>query len=327
MMGFESVADLAANPPAENADDGPEVLMRQLEMYYYGVDHIDGRTVLAGKGGRRIPVYFTVTRLPDGLYLSSHLNLSDQERIEEMRRAAQAELARANRVATVGAFSASIAHELNQPIASMLIDTQTGLRLAGRESPDREALVRILQRVERTAQRVADIVQRTRDNIVAGRRMTTAIDLGRLARDTRDLLEQDLKRAEVDLVITCSGAVPLIEGDPVELQQVFVNLVNNAADAMRDQPGPRRITLEIATEAETVRVRVEDTGPGIPEEHIERLFDPFFTTKPTGIGMGLQICRSAVEAMGGRLTVSNLSGGGASFSFDLPLAADFPALG
>jgi len=326
MMGYDSVADLVAHPPAQNADDGPEVLLRQLEMYYYGIDHIDGRTILVGKGERRIPVYFTVTRLPDGLHLSSHLDLSDQERIEGMRRAAQAELARANRVATVGAFSASIAHELNQPIASMLMDAKTGLRIVARDEPDLEALGRLLQRVDKTAQRVAGIVQRTRENIVSGRRAVEAIDLCRLAADTKDILDPDLKRAGIDLRVACADPVPLIRGDPVELQQVLVNLVNNAADAMRDQPGTRGIAIEIALEDGSVRVRVADTGPGIADERIEKLFEPFFTTKPTGIGMGLQICRSAVEAMGGQLTAVNLPGGGACFSFNLPVVQSLEGL-
>ena len=322
LMGYESVANLVANPPAANAEDGAEVLLRQLEMYFYGIDHIDGRTVLTGKGGRRIPVYFTVTRLPDGLHLSSHVDLSDQERTEALRRATEAELARANRVATVGAFSASIAHELNQPIASILIDSQTGLRLVGRERPDVETLSRILQRVEKNAQRVTGIVQRTRETIVAGRRSATAIDVFRLASDIRNLLEHDLKRASVELEIVCPDKLPTVMGDPIELQQVFVNLVTNAADAMRDQPGVRRIILEMLAEDDAVRVRVTDTGPGIPQENIDRLFEAFFTTKPTGIGMGLQICRTAVEAMGGQLTVSNVTGGGACFSFDLPIAVE-----
>ncbi|MGF7151103.1 PAS domain S-box-containing protein [Sphingomonas zeicaulis] len=320
LMGYDSVAELTANPPAQNAEDGPEVLLRQLEMYYHGTDYIDGRTVLTGKGDRRIPVYFTVIRLPEGLYLSSHVDLSEQERIEGLRQAAQAELARSNRIATVGAFSASIAHELNQPIASMLMDAQTGLRHAGREQPDMEAIGRILRRIEKTAQRVVGIVERTRENIVSGRRAVQEIDLCRLAADTRDLLDHDLKRANVDLEIDCVAEMPMVSGDPVELQQVFVNLVNNAVDAMRDQSAPGRVTIDIAVEAGAVRVRVADTGPGVPEAHIEKLFEPFFTTKSTGIGMGLQICRTAVERMGGRLSVTNQPGGGACFAFDLPLA-------
>lgn len=325
MMGYENVAELVANPPAQNADDGPEVLLRQLEMYFDGLSHIDGRTVLVGKGGRRIPVYFTVTRLAEGLHLSSHVDLSEQERIEGMRRAAQTELARANRIATVGAFSASIAHELNQPIASLLMDATTGLRLAGRENPDVEAVSRILQRVNRTAQRIAGIVQRTRENIVAGQPARKAVDLCRLATETRDLLHHDLARSGADLQIVCGEGVPCVMGDPIEVQQVLVNLVSNAADAMRDQPGRRRISMEIAAEDAAVRVHVADSGPGIPEEHLSKLFDPFFTTKSTGIGMGLNICRTTVEAMGGKLTVRNLPNGGAGFSFDLPIAVADPA--
>jgi C4-dicarboxylate-specific signal transduction histidine kinase len=320
LLGYEDVAELVGHPPAKLAEDGTELLLRQLEMYFHGVDHIDGRAVLIGKSGRRVPVYYSVTRLPDGLHLSSQVDLSDQERIEEMRRAAQSELARANRVATVGALSASIAHELNQPIASILIDTRTGLRLAQRENPDLEKVASILNRVERAAQRVAGIVERTRDNIVAGRRDVQAIDLLKLAEETRDLLAHDLASAGAELQISSPEKLPSILGDPVELQQVLVNLVNNAADAMRGQRGARRIGIEVVEEGAAVRVRVRDTGPGIPAENLERLFEPFFTTKATGIGMGLQICRSAIEAMGGQLSVENVAGGGTCFSFDLPSA-------
>ncbi len=320
LMGYENVADLVANPPAQNAEDGTEVLLRQLEMYYHGVNHIDGRTVLVGKAGRRIPVYFTVTRLSDGLHLSSHLDLSEQERIEQMRQAAQAEMARANRIATVGAFSASIAHELNQPITSMVFDARTGTRMIARENPDIDGIDRILQRMEKNAQRISGIVQRTRENLVGRRRAVGTIDLHRLALETRDLIDHDLKRAHVELEVVCATAVPAIMGDQVELQQVFVNLVNNAIDAMRGQQGVRRVTIELVAKDGAVEVRVSDTGPGIPEEYIQKLFEPFFTTKATGIGMGLEICRSAVAAMGGQLTVANLPAGGACFAFDLPFA-------
>ncbi|MHA6767443.1 ATP-binding protein [Sphingobium ummariense] len=321
LMGYDSVADLTANPPAMNADDGPAVLLRQLEMYYYGTNHIDGRTVLLGKDGIEVPVYFMVNRLADGLHLSSHVDLSEQERLEEMRRATQHELARANRVATVGALSASIAHELNQPIASLLIDAKTGRRLVERDSPDMEKIGRILERVERTAERAADIVAKTRENIVAGRRAVHEIDLPKLVAETADLLTHDLARDGVEVQIVAPAELPLIRGDAVELQQVLVNLLTNAADAMRDQIGPRRVTIEMSEHGDLACVRVADTGPGIPEESLERLFEPFFTTKATGIGMGLQICRSAVETMGGHLMVTNVDGGGACFTFDLPLAS------
>lgn len=320
LMGYDSVAELTANPPAQNADEGPAVLLRQLEMYYDGTDHIDGRTVLIGKDGIKIPVYFMVNRLADGLHLSSHINLTEQERLEEMRRATQQELARANRVATVGALSASIAHELNQPIASLLIDAKTVRRLVSRDGLDIEKIERVLDRVERTAERAADIVAKTRENIVAGRRAVHDIDLPKLVAQTADMLTHDLAKSGVELQIVAPDQMQLVRGDTVELQQVLVNLVTNAADAMLGQDGRRRISIEMSEQGHTARVRVLDTGPGIPDEALERLFEPFFTTKSTGIGMGLQICRSAVEAMGGQLMVANVDGGGACFTFDLPLA-------
>lgn len=324
LLGYKDVAELVANPPAENAEDGAEIQLRQLEMAYYGIDHIDGRTVLLGREGLRVPVYFTVNRLGDGLHLSSHLDLSEQERIESLHIAAREELARANRVATVGAFSASIAHELNQPIASMVLDAQTGLRWLQREQPDTASAERSLERLSRTAQRVASIVKRTRDNIVAGRRALTPVDLRELAAETRELLERDMRRADVTFEIRCDEDLPPVLGDPVDIQQIFVNLATNAADAMRDQVGGKRIELSIRRVPDGARIEVSDTGPGIPTHDIEKLFQPFFTTKPTGIGMGLQICRSAVEALGGQLVAANGPAGGALFSFTLPVMVEAP---
>lgn len=324
LLGYASVRELDADKDRGLGDEEADILLRQLEMYFQGDDQLDGRGALTGHDGRTIAVHFTVTRLPVGLHLSSYVDLSDQERLEEMRRATQQELARANRVATVGALSASIAHELNQPIASLLIDAKTGRRLTSRDGPDMEKIGRILERVERTAERAADIVAKTRENIVAGSRAVHEIDLPRLVAETADMLTHDLARSNVDLEIVAPAGMPLITGDTVELQQVLVNLVTNAADAMRDQAGPRRISIEMAEHDDKARVRVVDTGPGIPEENLGRLFEPFFTTKSSGIGMGLQICRSAVETMGGQLTVTNVDGGGACFTFDLPLASSGP---
>lgn len=321
LMGYESVVELTANPPAQNADDGPEVLLRQLEMVFYGLEHIDGRTVLIGKGGRRIPVYYTVNRLSEGLHLSSHVDLSEQERIEDLRRAAQEELARANRIATIGAYSATIAHELNQPIASMRMDVATTMRWLGNDTPDLTAAMRGLERLARTTERVANIVAHTRATVTAHRSTVTVVDLRSLAPETRDLMEREVKRAGALLEMHCDTDVAPIEANPVELQQVLVNLVLNAAEAMLDMPGTRRIILSIQNRGDSVHFSVADSGPGIPSEQMDRLFEPFFTTKPSGMGMGLQICRNAVQNMGGTLKVRNRDGGGAEFSFLLPSAA------
>ena len=321
LMGYKNLAELASNPPAENADDGPEVLLRQLEMAYYGSEYIDGRTVLIGRDGQRITVFFTVIRLDSGLHLSSHLNLTEQEGIAELRRAAQDELARANRVATVGAYSATIAHELNQPISSLTMDVQTTLRWLNSEQPDLQSAIRGLERLTRTVERVRTIVQRTRESVTAHRRKVSHFNLCALVTETCDLLEGEVRRSGATLELQCDTEFPPIEADPIELQQVLVNLTINAAEAMTDAPGARRIVVSVLNTGESVSISVADTGPGIPQDQLERLFEPFFTTKPSGMGMGLQVCRNAVESMGGTLNVQNREEGGAIFAFVLPAAA------
>lgn len=318
LMGYENLAELYSNPPAENADDGPEVLLRQLEMAYYGSEYIDGRTVLIGKDGQRITVFFTVIRLDSGLHLSSHLNLTEQEGIAELRRAAQDELARANRIATVGAYSATIAHELNQPISSMTMDVQTTLRWLHSEQPDVLSAIRGLERLTRTVERVRAIVQRTRESVTAHRRKISQFNLCALVTETCDLLDSEVRRAGAVLELQCDMEFPPIQADPIELQQVLVNLTTNAAEAMIATPGARRIVVSVLNTGEGVSISVADTGPGIAQDQLERLFEPFFTTKPSGMGMGLQVCRNAVESMGGTLEVRNREEGGAIFAFVLP---------
>jgi C4-dicarboxylate-specific signal transduction histidine kinase len=147
------------------------------------------------------------------------------------------------------------------------------------------------------------------------------VDLRVLAPETHDLMEREVKRAGALLEIQCDADVAPIEADPVELQQVLVNLVINAAEAMHEVQGARRIVMSIRNNSEGVYVSVADSGPGIPSEQMDRLFEPFFTTKASGMGMGLQICRNTVQAMGGTLAVRNREEGGAEFSFVLPFAA------
>jgi PAS domain S-box-containing protein len=326
LMGYADLAELAAKPPGENAEDGPDVQLQQLEMIYAGRTTLNGHTVLIGKDGLRIPVYFSVSTLGDGLHLSSLVDLTERERIEELRRGAQAELARANRVATLGAYSASIAHELNQPVASLLMDARTGLRTLQGDAPNAERAARVLERINQAAQRIAAIIARARDTIVAGERAAEPVDVCALASEMRELLDRQLRSVRATIEVRCAAGTPLVLADRVNLQQVLVNLVSNAADALRDSSGARRILVSVQPVEEGVEVRVEDTGLGIAEAHLDKLFQPFFTTKAGGIGMGLQICRSIVEGMGGRLEAGNRPEGGAWFRFTLAAADEDGAI-
>lgn len=321
LLGYKDSAALAASPPAKNTEDGPELLLRQLEMAFYGTRYIDGRTVLIGRDGRRVPVFFTVIRLEGGLQLSSHVDLTEQEAIAELRRAAQDELARANRIATIGAYSATIAHELNQPLASITMDVQTAHRYLRADHPDTTAAIRGLDRLARTLERVRGIVKRTRESVTAHRHDIAPFDLCALVNETCDLLEPVLRRAGATLDLECDNDFPPIEADPIELQQVLVNLSTNAAEAMAMNSEDRQIVIAVTGTDAGVLVSVADTGPGIPPEQLDRLFEPFFTTKPTGMGMGLQVCRNAVERMGGTLAARNRENGGAIFEFLIPVVS------
>jgi PAS domain S-box-containing protein len=319
LLGYDSIEELAAQPVVQATEDIGAVLLRQFELPFYGRDQLDGRAVLIGKDDRRVPIFYTVHRLPDERQLSCCLDLTHQHRAEEMRLAAQEELARANRLATVGAFSASVAHELNQPIASILMDARTGLRYMQREEPDMEAAVRILERLARSAERIAGIVQRIRENIAGGELQSSWVDVGKLVHEVADLLQRDVRNAHAVLEVHCASGLPQVRANAVDLQQILVNLIINAAEAMADWNGERRITVRVARVVDAVAVSVADTGRGFDPNHRERMFEPFFTTKAAGIGMGLQICRAAVEKLGGELSARNRPEGGAEFLFTTPV--------
>lgn len=320
MLGFDDVDGAVDRPVDRTAEDIETVLLRQFEMIFYGLENVEGRVILIGAGGVRVPVFYSVTRLADERQLSSLVDISSQERIEEMRRSVQEELARANRVATVGAFSASIAHELNQPIASATIDATTGLRLLRREPPDVAAAIRVLERVSTTTQRIATIVKHTHDQITSGHHELAGIDLGEVATRTCDLLVRDMRDLGITLRHECGAEVPKVMGNFVNLQQVLINLINNARDSMVGVVDGKEIVIGVRAVGEEVELSVSDLGTGIRGIEIERLFEPFFTTKEGGIGLGLQICVSTIQQLGGTMNAANRPERGAVFSFRLPAA-------
>jgi PAS domain S-box-containing protein len=318
MLGFDDVNGAVERPVDDTAEDIEAVLLRQFEMIFYGWENVEGRVVLIGAAGRRVPVFYSVTRLDDERQLSSLVDISSQVEVEELRRAAQEELARASRVATVGAFSASIAHELNQPIASISMDANTGLRLLRRDRADVDATIRVLQRVAATTERITTIVRHTHDRIQGGRQDVGRIDLVRLVRETCALLARDLRRDGVVLRVEAEGAPP-IEGDFVDLQQVLINLITNARDAMREIERPdKTVTVGVRAVGGEVELSVADMGVGISDADRDRVFQPFFTTKKEGVGLGLQICLTTMRRMGGDMTAANGAAGGAVFTCRLP---------
>ena len=321
MLGYDSdsAEDLLIHSPGENRLGGRAVLIRVLQAVFDRQDSISGTANIRTRQGAPIVIAYAINLSESGSAFCTVVDITARERAHELLLKAQNEMARASRAATVGALSVSLAHELNQPIASMSVDVETARRAIEQPAFDRDRMVRVIDRISRNTQRLAGIVQQTRSR-VSGRVQTPApLNLCELARETATLLERDASGRSASLHVRCDHKVPLVEADPVEIQQVLVNLIVNALDAMAELPAElSRVEIAVTRAGEdTVKVTVSDSGPGIPEETIDTIFQPFYTTKVDGVGMGLQICRWTVEALGGDLKVRNRPGGGAEFAFTL----------
>lgn len=311
------------------ADD--PALLAVLVAVAEGSSQFEGRAKLVAADGQVLTVLLGIS-FPEeadefGRVVVATVDVTQREQIQQTQLAAQAELARASRAATVGALSASIAHEINQPLGAVVMNAQTCLRWLGKDPPDVEAAVRAAERTVRDGRRAAEIVQRTRGQLVRDQRKDEAIDLRQLIEETIALLETELTAHDATVVTRFAPSVPPIRADRVALQQVLINLITNGIHAMAEAgTAARELTVSLdgpaGPDAPEVRVSIRDRGRGIPDDVQARLFEPFFTTKRGGMGMGLAICRSTVETYGGRLTARTHEQGGAVFEFALPADRD-----
>jgi PAS domain S-box-containing protein len=243
---------------------------------------------------------------------------------EQALRKAQAELAHVTRVTTLGEMTASIAHEVNQPLAAVVANAEACLRWLGRKPPNLEAARRSVEWVISDSNRASDVMQRVRALAKKSAIERVPININDLVRETVALVQHELIRHHVLLRTELGSNLPMIEADRVQLQQVIINLVINGIEAMQPVADRLRalVIRSLQDDAPQVLVSVADCGIGISAENADRLFNAFFTTKPSGMGMGLSICRSIVEAHGGRLwSTANLPQG-ATFHFSLPVRAD-----
>jgi PAS domain S-box-containing protein len=247
-------------------------------------------------------------------------DISDRKQAEEQALKRRQELDRLSRVSLLGEMTASIAHELNQPLAGIVTNANAGERFIDRGNVNLTEIREILGDIAADGRRASDIIKNIRNTIKKGAEMRKPIDLNAVATHVSHMLRSELLTRSCELELSLGKDLPVVEGDPIQIQQVLINLVNNACDAMRGIAVKfRKVTLATDRNGDgTVQVFVRDTGPGIPEEVRERLFDQFFTTKEDGLGMGLAIVRSIIEAHHGTIAAKNLEDGGAEFCFTLP---------
>jgi PAS domain S-box-containing protein len=245
-------------------------------------------------------------------------NLRESER---RYRDVQAELAHVTRVTTLGELSASIAHEVNQPLAAVLANAEACLLWLGRETPNLEKARRSVEWIINDCSRAGAVIQRIRALAKRTNIQREPLRVEDVIGEVVSLLQREMFSHRVSLRKEIPSALPMIFVDRIQLQQVIVNLMINSMEAMQSVTDrPRELTIRSRRDgAHQVLLTVEDRGVGISAENAERLFSPFFTTKPTGMGMGLSICRSIIEAHGGQLWAESNLPDGAAFHFTLPL--------
>jgi len=262
---------------------------------------------------------------PDGRvqkYVGTIHDITDRRRAEDEARVLQERLTHFSRLSTMGEMAAGLAHEINQPLSAIATYAQACQRLIRHPEPDLEDVTAALEQINAQALRAGEVIRRLR-NFVKNREVKREpVNCARLLEDLSTLAETDARLHNIRLRLDCQEPLPTVYADPIQLQQVILNLVRNAIDAMADAPEDRRevvLTTREATDGE-VEVTVADYGTGLAPEATEHLFNPFFTTKASGTGLGLAISRSIVRAHGGRLWHTPNDGCGVRFHFTLPVS-------
>src|SRR4051794_18900637 len=256
-------------------------------------------------------------------YFGAVQDVTQRRFTEEALDKVRSELAHVTRVMSLGALTASIAHEVNQPLAGIMTNAGTCLRMLAADPPNIEGARETARRTLRDGNRAGDVIARLRALFEKKAAMSETVDLNEATRGVLALLFSDILRNHVILRIEIGDEPLLVTGDRVQLQQVILNLVRNALDAMREvNDRPRDLLVRADTESGRARLVVRDAGVGFAPQDAERLFDAFYTTKSDGMGIGLSLSRSIIESHGGMLWAEPNHGPGAAFSFFIPQPAE-----
>jgi PAS domain S-box-containing protein len=329
MLGYSEGELLARSvrdvtPPEDMAET-----LRQFRLLLSGSDTVKYEKRFIHKDGSIVHAMVHLSIIADHegrplLIISQILDRTDVVLAEMEARKQRERLAHVARLGTMGEMAAGIAHELNQPLAAIANYTQACQRLLAAGDMDPEELGQVLSRVTGQARRAGDVIQRLRAFVrrhTPDRRNRNAAEL---IHEILPLVEMDCRSHEVDLQLELQEDLPRIQVDGIQLQQVLLNLTRNAVEAMNAcEPETRRLVVRTrAASEDEVEISVADTGPGVPDALLEQLFEPFFTTKPEGMGLGLSLSRSIIEAHGGTLRYDSGPEKGSIFRIGLPTAPE-----
>jgi C4-dicarboxylate-specific signal transduction histidine kinase len=259
-------------------------------------------------------------------FMGAVRDVTERVRAEEALRQVQADLAHVARVATLNAIAASIAHEVNQPLSGILTNANTCVRMLAAEPPNLMGAAETARRTIRDANRASEVIKRLRAMFSKETPTTERVDLNDAAQEVITLSAGELQRSRVLLQTEFSADIPLVSADRVQLQQVILNLLLNAADAMSGVDNrPRKLLVQTQLlDDGRVKLAVRDSGTGVDPRTVEKLFEAFYTTKTDGMGVGLSICRSIIESHNGRLWAEPNDEFGATFSFCVPTVTALP---
>lgn len=323
MLGAKSAAEMIG-PITRYWEASFDTVRRSFEARFRGGEFFQTETKMSTVDGRVIDVIFVAVRIAaaPGRALCGFIDISARVRAQEMLNRVQADFAHAARVSMLGELTASIAHEVNQPLTAIGVNARTSLRWLNRAEPDVAQARALAEHIVADVRRAADIVARIRSMAAGQAPVYAPLLVDDVVREALLFLRHEAQARSATVIHDPAPGAPQVLGDRTQLQQVIVNLLVNSMQAMAHAESPRRrITVRTVADPATVRCSVEDSGPGIKPEDLSRLFQSFFTTKQEGMGMGLPICRSIIEAHGGSIDADNQGpDGGARFSVTLPAA-------
>lgn len=308
--------------PADRHDEEISILQRLGKGQRVG----SYETIRRGKDGRDIPVSLSVSPVKDGegrIVGAAKIvrDISERKKAEQKAQIQGAELVHLSRLDAMGKMSVGLAHELKQPLGAIMNYTSAALAMIRQGMASPAEIVPALTAVVESARRAGDVIARLRGFVRKGEVRRQPVDLNRSVADALQLMDGQLRDSGITTRLNLKTPLPAVQADAVQIVQVLVNLIQNASDAML-APGAvgRLLHIETRTESNGVVLEVRDQGCGLKNQGLERIFEPFVSSKPTGLGMGLAICRSIVEELGGKLWASRNEQGGMMFSFTLPMA-------